>query len=79
MVLHSIGRNTDSAVQCVEKAFKETGTKAKSTVTQTKVQPELEKRAKIHSEVASANRQYPLGLYQQGSVGSEQKTRGDLS
>ena len=79
VVLHSIGRNTDSAVQCVKKAFKETGAKTKGTVTQTKVQPELEKRAKIHSEVASVNRQYPSGPYQQGSVGSEQKTRGDLS
>lgn len=63
----------------LKKHLKKLAQKQRALSRKQKFSRNWKKRAKIHSEIASANRQYPSELYQQGSVGSEQKTRGDLS
>lgn len=57
VVLHSIGRNTDSAVQCVKKAFKETGAKTKALSRKQKFSQNWKKEqksiAKLHQRIGN--------------------------
>ncbi len=57
VVLHSIGRNTDSAVQCVKKAFKEAGAKTKALSRKQKFSQNWKKEqksiAKLHQRIGN--------------------------